>query len=102
MINNKKLIYIEDYEELFVDVQTKRILEDQKSFVDSEPKYSVKEILEAYRKEKDRTTFNLKDFYLSHFSLNNVETSEHFSFKTIEEHINHLWDVLTKYPGNEN
>ena len=102
MINNKRRIYIEEFEELFVDIQVKQILADQKSFVDSEPKYSVKEILEAYRKEKNSVHFNLKDFYLKHFSLNSCETSERFSFKTIEEHINHLWEVLTKYPDNEN
>jgi alpha,alpha-trehalase len=99
---NKQLIYIEDYEELFVDIQSQQILKDQKSFVDSEPKFSVKEILEAYRKEKDKANFNLKDFYLQHFNLENCNTSvSEFSFATIEEHINHLWSVLTKYPGNE-
>jgi alpha,alpha-trehalase len=102
MINKRKLIFIEDYEELFVDVQTKKILADQKSFVDSEPKYSVKEILEAYRNERGKANFNLKDFYRAHFDLKSIETSETFSFKTVEEHINHLWDLLTKYPGNEN
>src|SRR3954452_1228493 len=103
MISNKQLIYIEEYEELFVDIQTQQILKDQKAFVDSEPKYSVKEILEAYRKEKGKVNFKLKDFYLQHFSLDdfNANTPQ-FSFETIEEHINHLWDVLTKYPDNEN
>jgi len=102
MLNNKKLVYIEEFEELFVDMQTQKILADQKSFVDSEPKYSVKEILEAYRKEKNTAHFNLRDFYFNHFSLNRDElSSEKFSFKSIEEHINHLWSVLTKYPGNE-
>jgi len=101
MLNNKKPVYIEEYEELFVDIQTQQILVDQKSFVDSAPKYSVKEILEAYREEKNTGHFNLKDFYLSHFSLNNETSNKKFSFKTIEEHINHLWSVLTKYPGNE-
>jgi alpha,alpha-trehalase len=102
MINNKKLVYIEDYEELFVDIQTQKILVDQKSFVDSEPKYSVKEILEAYRKEKNSATFNLKDFYFSHFRLNNCKITDEFSFETIEEYIDHLWSVLTKYPADEN
>ena len=102
MINNKRRIYIEEFEELFLDIQVKQILADQKSFVDSEPKYSLTEILEAYRKEKNSAHFNLKDFYLRHFSLNSCETNERFSFKTIEEHIDHLWEVLTKYPDNEN
>lgn len=102
MINNKKPVYIEEYEELFVDIQTQQILADQKSFVDSEPKYSVHEILEAYRNERNKPNFNLKDFYFSHFSLNSTDVNnEEFSFATIEEHINHLWNVLTKYPGNE-
>lgn len=102
MVNKNKLVYIEEYEELFVDVQTRRILSDQKSFVDSVPKYSVKEIVEAYRKEKQSANFDLKDFYATHFSLNGITNGKHYSFETIEEHINHLWDVLTKYPGDAN
>jgi len=103
MISNKQLIYIEEYEELFVDIQTQQILQDQKAFVDSEPKYSVREILDAYRKEKGKANFKLKDFYLQHFSLDDCNANApQFSFETIEEHINHLWDVLTKYPDNEN
>jgi neutral trehalase len=67
MIKNKGLVYIEDYEELFVDIQTQKILNDQKTFVDSEPRFSVKKTLEAYRKQKDSKGFNLKDFYNVHF-----------------------------------
>lgn len=101
MINNRKPIYIEEFEELFVDIQTQRILKDQKSFVDSVPKYQVKEILEAYRKEKALPHFDLKNFYATHFATAENKHEEHFDFATIEEHINHLWEVLTMQACNE-
>jgi len=101
MIKNKGLVYIEDYEELFVDIQTQKILNDQKTFVDSEPRFSVKKTLEAYRKQKDSKGFNLKDFYNVHFELPGEEiwnttigTSE-----TAVEHVHKLWGLLTKLPG---
>ena len=101
MIKNKGLVYIEDYEELFIDIQTQRILVDQKTFVDSEPKFSVKEILDTYRKQKDFKNFDLKDFFDTHFELPQEELWN-LSIKTsvtAEEHINRVWDLLTKSPG---
>src|ERR1700726_443600 len=99
MIKNNGLVYIEDYEELFVDIQTQRILVDQKSFVDSEPKMAVKRILEDYRKQKHLEGFGLKDFFSAHFELPMEGTRETISSPTVSEHIDKTWELLTKFPG---
>ena len=97
---DKKLLHIEDLQELFVDVQTQQVLSDQKTFVDCEPKFSVDIILEQYRKEKNSDGFNLKTFVTAHFKLpvNNGLPESFTVAATAEEHVNRLWDVLTKYP----
>ena len=101
---NKQLLHIEDLQELFVDVQTQQVLSDQKTFVDCEPKHAVEDILKEYRKEKDAEGFNLKAFVLAHFDLPvNKGLPESFVVSaTAEEHVNQLWDVLTKYPEESN
>lgn len=101
---NKQLLHIEDLQELFVDVQTQQVLSDQKTFVDCEPKHAVEDILKEYRKEKGAEGFNLKAFVLAHFDLPvNKGLPESFVVSaTAEEHVNQLWDVLTKYPEESN
>src|SRR6266699_841233 len=96
MIKNKRPVYIEEYEELFVDVQTQRILTDQKTFVDSEPRFLIKDILKQYRAEKNVKGFNLKEFFEIHFQFPDDKGSAVInSTTTSEDHINGLWDVLT-------
>jgi alpha,alpha-trehalase len=92
------LLYVEDFEELFVDVQTQRIFEDQKFFPDCVPKLSTKEILDHYRAQKTRNDFKLFEFCEKYFDLPSSAATGFVSdpSKTVEEHINALWDVLTK------
>ncbi len=103
-MNSNKLLYIEDLQELFVDVQTQQVLSDQKTFVDCEPKQAVEDILKEYRKEKDIEGFNLKAFVPAHFELpvNKGLPSTFTVSATAEEHVNQLWDVLTKFPEESN
>lgn len=99
-MNNDKLLHIEDLQELFVDVQTQQVLSDQKTFVDCEPKFPVEVILYEYSTQKATDDFNLKNFVTTHFQLPvNKGLPESFIISaTAEEHVNRLWDVLTKYP----
>ena len=103
-MNNDKLLHIEDLQELFVDVQTQQVLSDQKTFVDCEPKFPVDVILYEYRTQKATDDFNLKNFVTTHFKLPvNKGLPESFIISaTAEEHVNRLWDVLTKYPEESN
>jgi len=92
------LLFIEDFEELFVDVQVQRVFEDQKFFTDCVPKLSTKEILEYYKIEKKRKDFKLFEFCKEYFQFPASSATGFVSdpSKPVEEHINILWDVLTK------
>ena len=96
----KDLLYIEDFEELFVDIQTKKIFVDQKTFVDCYPKRSLTEINNAYNREKLSGGFNLKTFVTTNFDLPDhpEEKVVSKSFDSVEEYIQCLWDALTRYP----
>ena len=64
------LLYIEDFGELFVDVQKQKVFKDQKFFTDCTPKFSVDEILRNYGSEKGKKWFCAytvlqKEFYIS-------------------------------------
>ena len=92
------LLFIEDFEELFVDVQMQRIFEDQKFFTDCVPRLSTKEILDHYRIDKKRKDFKLFEFCKTYFQFPASAATGFVSdpSKTVEEHINILWGVLTK------
>ncbi|MEM6772925.1 MAG: trehalase family glycosidase, partial [Bacteroidota bacterium] len=87
--------------ELFRRVQMERIFADGKTFVDMIPKASSEVIMKAYAAEKSQAGFNLKAFVEQNFdppaqpeSVFNSEAS-----RSIEEHINVLWPVLTRKAG---
>ncbi|CAF1465675.1 unnamed protein product [Rotaria sordida] len=92
----------EIYQELFEHVQRSRIFPDSKTFCDIIPrKFQPNEILENYRKEKIKPTFNLSTFIFDHFIVPNtidVLNENH----TIEEYCHHLWSLLTRMTIKEN
>lgn len=96
----KDLLYIEDFGQLFVDIQTRKVFADQKTFVDCYPKRSLTEIKDAYDKEKLCNGFNLKAFVNVNFNLpyHPEEKVISKSFNSAEEYIQCLWDALTRYP----
>ncbi len=96
---SEPLLFIEDFEELFVDVQTQRVFEDQKFFTDCVPKRSTKEILDLYRVYKKKKDFKLFEFCKANFEFPSSSATGFVSdpSKPVEEHINMLWDVLTKH-----
>jgi len=88
---------------LYQDVVMASILPDHKTFCDSIPKSSPKEILTLYHAEKNKPDFDLKSFVLENFSLP-PEPAKNFCSNPelpITEHIKQLWPILTRKPDEE-
>ncbi len=90
----------ESFPGLFEEVQLQAVFPDSKTFVDCVPKYQAKYILSAYEEQKEADNFDLEAFVLEHFEKPLMNES---GFKTdaslsAEEHINKLWNVLTREP----
>jgi alpha,alpha-trehalase len=92
--------YIFSLGELFERVQTEKVFKDNKTFVDCTPNSDFSHIRDCYEKEKNEPGFDLSAFVHTHFTLP-------ISFKTdfvtvkgrpIKEHIERLWDFLTRPP----
>lgn len=84
--------------ELFQDVQLRRIYPDGMTFVDLVPANRLRKILKAYEYQRQNPNFNLHDFVDKHFkdylkSPDNYQTNPNH---TIEQHVNELWDILTR------
>jgi alpha,alpha-trehalase len=91
----------EIYQELFEDVQRSRIFPDSKTFCDVIPRQlTPSEILEKYRKEKRKSTFDLSLFVSKHFIIPTTTTIVTGKW-TIEEHCHRLWPLLTRTTLNE-
>lgn len=89
------------YQELFVAVQTRRIFEDSKCFVDCAPrKESPPEILAAYRTEKSLPGFDLAEFVHAHFAVPDNTATNYVADPSCSlcRHIDGLWGVLTRKP----
>lgn len=84
------------YGDLFVAVQTQQIFEDQKTFVDADPKDDPATILQLYEQQKNQPNFNLKRFVLANFTLPTNGAITPPSGQTLREHINWLWPKLTR------
>jgi len=76
--------------ELFKDVQRAGVFQDQKSFVDIEPKISPDSILALYNVHKSIPGFNLKDFVKEYFFIATNDTAG------MLRHIHYLWNDLTR------
>ncbi len=91
------------YGVLFHAIQLSGIFPDSKTFVDSIPKYAPEKILKSYLTEKTKSGFDLKGFVHEHFEMPVAPASD-FQADTnrpIEEHINLLWDLLTREADRE-
>jgi alpha,alpha-trehalase len=87
----------EVYQELFYDVQMRRILGDGKTFVDAVPKAPPAEILAAYRAVRPLSDAQLLRFIRARFELPNQAPAGPPSTARppLAEHIARLWPVLT-------
>ncbi len=88
------------YQELFVAVQRERVFPDSKTFVDAAPKSDPEAILDAYRALRETPGFDLARFVDEHFVPEHPPASEYVADpdRTLREHIDYLWDVLTREP----
>ena len=90
-------LYIEEIFDLFDAVQKSKIFEDQKDMADAIPMFSLSEINENYELEKDNEGFDLKEFVLKHFKFDQkTESIQERDNLPINEHIEKLWDELTR------
>ncbi|AKK71822.1 trehalase [Chryseobacterium gallinarum] len=94
-MNNQ--LYINEIQTLFDDVQRSEIFEDQKMMTDAVPLFPVAEINAKYEESKVTEGFDLKDFVMAHFDFLGakvfIQKQDHLP---IEEHIEKLWDELTR------
>ncbi len=88
------------YQELFEAVQTQRVFADSKTFVDCAPLADPDDILEDYRAHCEDEGFDLAAFVHAHFRPEHPPRSAYVSDpdRTLTEHIDGLWDVLTRVP----
>jgi len=90
-------LYIEEIFDLFDAVQKSKIFEDQKDMADAIPMFSISEINENYKSEKDNEGFDLKAFVVKHFKFDQkTESIQERDNLPINEHIEKLWDELTR------
>ncbi|MET3035452.1 trehalase family glycosidase [Chryseobacterium sp. NRRL B-14859] len=94
-MNNQ--LYINEIQTLFDDVQRSEIFEDQKMMTDAVPLFPIAEINTKYEEEKEAEGFDLKDFVLANFDFLGAKVSiQRQDHLPIKEHIEKLWDELTR------
>jgi len=86
------------FEELFRDLHESGLWEDGKIISDALPKAPPKEILAAYREQNKTTGFDLRQFFDTYFEISAARNTTFVSDtnRPVEEHIELLWDVLTR------
>jgi len=97
-MNLRKVDYIQVSGELYTAVQSSGVFKDSKTFVDSVPRNDPAMIMDLYRKEKPRQTFDLRTFILSHFEVPaEIEEKKSLQAKgSMKGHIQNLWNVLKR------
>ncbi len=86
--------------QLFKDVQLAPVFKDSKAFVDLVPKEAMADLEAKYLKEKGAEGFDLKVFVADNFMDKSMKSLEFKTdtTKTMYEHINTMWDKLTRGP----
>ena len=89
--------------DLFKRVQLGQLFADGKTFVDMIPKQRAADIMQAYEAERGEETFALKAFVERHFDPPAAPSAGFVSNgdRSIVEHINTLWPVLTRRAGSD-
>jgi alpha,alpha-trehalase len=100
-ISMKKEIF--HYHELFHAVQVAGIFADGKTFPDCVPKRALEKINQDFLLEKEKKNFDLKSFVDVNFTppMAYASTYESDTSKTVKQHIESLWDELTRKPEGE-
>ncbi len=95
----KEIFFIDSLGTLYKDVQQQKIFPDSKFFVDCVPNEDPISILNKYENEKKQPAFSLKKFVETNFTLPEEINSNYSSAnKPILQHLNDLWDTLTRQP----
>ncbi len=89
--------------ELFKQVQMEQVFADGKTFVDMIPKRSAAAIMADYQDQVGAETFDLKDFVAANFDppANPSTGFTSDGSKSITDHVNALWPVLTRQAGSD-
>lgn len=85
-------------------MQTARLFDDSKTFVDARPLLAPAEVASRYAAERDAAGFGLRTFVERHFELPRP-AGEGFRADTsrpMEEHVRALWPALTRQPDAPN
>ena len=87
--------------ELFESVQLQNIFSDGKTFVDCTPCYDLSEIQKKFEEQKSKHDFDLSKFVDENFILPKNHSTGYESVKgrPITDHIELLWEELTRQPG---
>ncbi len=86
-----------DLGELFEQIQTTKVFDDGKYFVDFSPKRNPADILMDYQAQKDEADFDLKAFVMANFDEPTMPEAKPIDSKpSLEEHIPNHWDYLTR------
>ncbi len=95
--------YIHELGPLFHDVQMAAIFPDGKTFPDCLPKANLADIAEQYKQQQGQPGFDLKTFVYAHFDLPPEVGSDFVSdsARSAAQHVEALWDVLTRQPDAE-
>ena len=90
----------ERYGDLFEAVQMNQVFPDGKTFVDATPKKVTDEIMKQYQDLRSDPNFNLDQFVNTYFDPpKNYSTGFKADISLpVEQHINLLWNVLTRQP----
>ena len=88
----------EVYGPMFGEIQMMKLYPDSKTFADATPKYDVDKIILEFRKRKNDPDFDAKAFVEEHWEIPQPFASgfKTDTTKTLTEHINSLWPVLTR------
>lgn len=92
--------YVHELGELFEAVQMASVFPDGKTFPDCLPKKTLSSIAKQYEKNKSNPDFDLKKFVHDNFDMPPVVGSDFQSdpSRSPEQHVEALWDVLTRKP----
>jgi len=93
---------IHDLGKLFEEVQLTAVLSDGKTFPDCIPMQDLIEIKKRYESASENPDFDLRKFIDEHFQLPKSYSTGYVSGgKSIEQHFEQLWDVLTRSSESE-
>lgn len=88
------------YQELFVAVQMQRVYPDGKTFVDCAPNREPEAILADFRNRRHQPDFDLGAFIHANFTPQHPDPATYVApvGRPLKEHIDMLWDVLSRKP----